>query len=110
MSPLVGSLLGAFLVAVALCAAAADGKTCVFQKCWCADRTCATFTSCTPYIQEEGACGSANLACDCATDRVSLYADGTCTGAPTAVYTSGSCYDKTFCFQIESCAAPCPLD
>ncbi|AVK75377.1 hypothetical protein pqer_cds_955 [Pandoravirus quercus] len=103
------TLFGTPLVLVALCAAAllcmaasADAKTCTFQKCFCTTKDCDAFSSCTTYVQEEGACGSDNMICNCSTNKILKYANSGCTGSVTS-YTSGSCYSKTFCMEITSC-------
>ncbi|AJF97060.1 hypothetical protein TW95_gp0326 [Pandoravirus inopinatum] len=103
------TLFGTPLVLVALCAtallcmaASVDAKTCTFQKCFCTTKDCDAFSSCTTHVQEEGACGSDNMICNCSTNKILKYANSGCTGSVTS-YTSGSCYSKTFCMEIISC-------
>ncbi|AGO85353.1 hypothetical protein psal_cds_1117 [Pandoravirus salinus] len=104
------TLFGAPLLLVALCAVALLGmaasadaaKTCTFQKCFCTTKECNAFSSCTTYVQEEGVCGSSNMICNCSGNTILKYANGGCTGSVTS-YTSGSCYNKSFCMEITSC-------
>lgn len=92
-------------VCLGLCTIIDATAVCTYRRCSCADKTCSSFTGCTTFTQDEGTCGALNHMCDCANMRILAYANTGCTGSPTNVYTSGSCYNKTFCYYVDSCTA-----
>ena len=101
-------LLALLFAALALLATADANNECAYRYCSCANKNCSSYTNCQTVTVAEGACGPGNRVCDCDAGTVSVYATSACTGAPTNVYHSGSCYNKSRCWWIDSCVAPSP--
>lgn len=100
------SLVVLLLLAALYCLATVDATAvCTYRRCSCANKACTSFTGCTTFTQDEGACGANNRVCNCGAMTISAYANSGCPGSPTNVYNSGSCYNKSFCFFIDSCIA-----
>lgn len=103
------SLVSAACLLAAACLIAALGTdavpVCTYRVCWCSNKECSTFSGCDSYTQQTGTCGAANSVCNCGANTIVQYASGGCTGTATT-YTAGSCYAKTKCYYIDSCAEP----
>lgn len=99
-------LLAAACLLAVLGADRADAvPVCTYRVCWCSNKECTVFSSCNSYTQQTGTCGAANSVCNCGANTIVQYASGGCTGTATT-YTAGSCYAKTKCYYIDSCAEP----
>jgi hypothetical protein len=93
-----------FLLALCTLVVVTDGTTvCTYRRCSCANKACTSFTGCTTFTQDDGECGALNRVCDCADMTISAYSSTGCAGSPTNAYNSGSFYNKTFCYYIDSC-------
>ncbi|AVK77558.1 Fascin-like protein [Pandoravirus macleodensis] len=98
-------LAAACLLAVFGAEPAGAVPVCTYRVCSCSNKECTIFSGCTSYTQQSGTCGSDNRICNCATGKIVQYASAGCTGTATT-FSAGSCYGKSKCYYIDSCAEP----